>query len=116
MALKSVVLPAPLPDDGDEFVLMDPQVDAFQRLRLAVEYIDALDIQQSGALRCAGPALDRLDGAAEIHPAHRLVLHHFVGATLGDALAEIHGDDAIGESRDALDAVIDQQHGAAVVA
>ena len=83
-------------------------------MRFAVEDIDGIDIEQRrrvAARRCL--ALDRFDRAAEIDAAHGFVLHHLVGAALGDALAEIHGDDAVGERGDTLDAVIDQQHGAA---
>ena len=61
-------------------------------------------------------ALDVLDLAAEIDAAHGFVLHHLVGAAFGDPFAEIHGDDAVGERGDALDAVVDKQHGTALVA
>ena len=57
-----------------------------------------------------------LDAAAEIDAPHRLVAHHLVGGAFGDALADIHGEHAVDQAGDALDVVIDQQHGAAVVA
>ena len=84
-------------------------------MRLAVEHFDVVDIQQGGAAIAAAArfALYVLDLAADIDAAHGFVLHHLVGAAFGDPFAEIHGDDAVGERRDALDAVIDQaaRHG-----
>ena len=57
-----------------------------------------------------------LDAAAEIDAPHGLVAHHLFGAAFGDAFADIHGDHAVDQAGDALHVVIDQQHGAAVVA
>ena len=57
-----------------------------------------------------------LDAAAEIDAPHGLVAHHLVGGAFGDALADIHGEHAVDQPGDALHVVIDQQHGAAVVA
>src|SRR6185312_13424800 len=102
-------------DDGDELAFLDVDAHLLERLRLAVEHADVLDFEQ----RRAGNAgrrlvLHRFDLAAEIDTANGLVAHHLVGAALGDALANIHGEHAIDQRRHALDVVIDEQHGAAL--
>ena len=96
--------------DVDRYVL--------ERLRLAVLHADLVD----GEKRPRGVA-ERglrprrgLDAAAEIDAADFLVAHHLFGRAFGDALADIHGDDPVDEAGDAFDVVVDEEHGAAVVA
>ena len=93
------------------------QRNAVERGGFAVEHLDVVDSEQGrGAIGRGRFALDVLDLAADIDPAHGFVLHHLVGAAFGDPFAEIHGDDAVGERGDALDAVVDKKHGTALVA
>ena len=77
MALNSVVLPAPFsPTMETNSPSCTWMRDALQRLRLAVEHADILDLEQrrSASLKRAFGPRRRLDRAAEIDPAHGLVL------------------------------------------
>ena len=96
---------------------MDVDRNVLQRLGLAVEDADILDLQQRNLVLEAGFRAGRgLDRAAEIDPPHRLVAHHLVGAAGDDFLAEIHRQHPVDQCRDALDVVVHQQHRAALVA
>ena len=91
--------------------------DLIECLRLAVEHADILDLQQRRLIfEIDFAACSSLDRAAEIDAAHGLVLHHVAGCARDDFLAEIHRQHAIDQCRHALDVVVDQQHGAALVA
>ena len=97
---------------------MDVDRHVLQSLRLAVEDVQIPDFEE-GRLDVAKRGFGtrrRLQGAAEIDPAHRFVLHDLLHRALGDALADVHGVNAIDERGDALDVVIDDQHRSAVVA
>src|SRR5579883_1278144 len=99
----------------DELALMDMERDALKRLRLAVEHADIAHLQDRHLIREArfGPRR-RTDRAAQIDAAHGRIAHHLIRAAMRDRLAQIHREHAIDERRDALDVVIDQEHGAAL--
>ena len=96
--------------DVDRYVL--------ERLRLAVLHADLVDGEKRHrgiAERGLRPRRG-LDAAAEIDAADFLVAHHLFGRAFGDALADIHGDDPVDEAGDAFHVVVDEEHGAAIVA
>ncbi len=103
-------------DDRHELSLANVDRDVVERLRLVVEDAHAVDAEQDGLGVYGVAPLDRLDLAAEVDAPHRFVAHHLVRGPFGDVLAEIHGQNAVDQRRYALDVVVDEQHGSALVA
>ena len=99
-------------DHGDELAAMHVQRRLLQRRRAVVGHVDGVDFEER-RLRVGKRGfrpLGRGQRAAEIDPPHRLVVHHRLRLSFRDALADIHGEHAVGERGDALDVVVDDQH------
>src|ERR1035437_1281075 len=104
--------------DRDELARVYVNRHVFEGLCLAVVDADILNGKERGdaiAKRGFGARRD-LDAAAEIYTPHCFVAHHLIRSTLGNALANIHGKHTINQPGDALHIVIDEEHGAPIVA
>ena len=89
---------------------------AVERLRLAIQDADVLYLQQWSASRSASGAARDIDAAAEINSAYGGIAGNLVGSTLGDALAKVHGEDAVRQCGDTLHVVIYQEYCASIAA
>ncbi len=85
--------------------------DALERLRLAIEDADILDLQNRRIAGGARRAFGDIDSAAEIDAADGGIARDFLGRTFGDTLAQIHGENPVRQRGHALDVVVDQEHG-----
>ena len=95
-----------------DFVVVQLETHVAQDVALAVERVHALDAQQHAGLRRAG-ALDRGQRVRAGADVDRLHLRRI--ARIGDAAADqhfavVHHGHGVGERKDAVDVVFDQQH------
>ena len=102
MALNSVVLPAPLSPTTETNSPAWTWIETSSSACALPYWTLTLSTSRNGVARIAERGFRPrrgLDAAAEIDPPHGLVAHHLFGGALGDALADIHRDDAVDEAR-----------------
>ena len=103
-ARSTVVLPAPLaPSRVRIMPLVEAETDAVQRLVLAVQGVEPLDLEHHGR-GSSRPG-------AEIGADHLFVLLHLGRRALGDLAAEIERDDLVRDRHHQVHVMLDQQHG-----
>ena len=114
MVRSVVVLPAPFRPSS---VVTRPrahgEIDAVQDAIAADIGVDAFEPQQRcrRSRHCSGPRRDSRPCDAEIGLLHLRQRHHLGRRAVGDQRAVLQHDDAVGEPRDHVHAVLDQEHG-----